>query len=344
MAITQSQIADLVTATLFADKKKKVSNIDPNLLRNFVAGRRLVKKNQVEEHGGRAIRFNVNVEGVSTATAAGLYYVANRNAGDHLAQGTAELKILTNYFVFDELEEVFNSSEYEIVNYIKNREQNAMIDLMTRIEGWFWGTPASTSTTEPHGLEYILPYCSSAGFVGTYPSGYTSVYGIDPTVRTGWKSYGDQYTAVTEDDLILKMRTAYTKTNFEAPMDMMPIGDYKAGNQYGIYSNYQTIQEIENQLRFRNDSLGNDVAWEAGKATFRGTPIVEVAKLETNTRYPVFGVNWGLIKNHVQRGWWMKRKMSAPPNQPLVTAVDIFCVMEFATFDRRQCGWNIAKA
>src|SRR5687767_8843793 len=135
MPITQSQIADLVTATLFKDNKKKVSNIDPNLLRNFVAMRRLVKKNQVSEHGGRAIRFNVNVEGTTTATATGLYHVAGRNAGDHLAQGTAELKILTNYVVFDELEDVFNSDEFEIVDYIKNREQNCMIDLANLGEG-----------------------------------------------------------------------------------------------------------------------------------------------------------------------------------------------------------------
>lgn len=344
MAITQSQIADLVTATLFSDHKKKVSNIDPNLLRGYVAGRRLVRKNNVVEQTGRGIRWNVNVTGDSSAAWIGYYHIDTYNTSDHLKQATMTMKMLTNNFSFDEQEESFNGPPLQIVDMIKNREMQSMIGQMQAIETAFWSTPSSTDTLTPHGMLYWFPYCATEGFVGTYPSGYTDIAGLDPTTYTGWKSYGATYAAVSQDDLILKMRTAATLTRFEPPLDSMPIGNYNTGDMYGYYMNYTTLQQFENELRNQNDNLGPDVASFDGRAQFRRTPLTDVPQLASNTRNPIFGINWGQVKNYNQRGWWMKRKQVQAPNQALVVAVNNYCSMEIVVHDRRTGGFNLALA
>lgn len=344
MAVTYNQLNDLVTATLFRDEKKKATNIDPLLLRRYPAARRLLMKNQVVEHGGKKIRFNVNKEGGNAVEAFGAFHIAEYDVGDHLGQGEMEMKGIRGHFAFDILEEEFNSGEWEILNHIRNREQNCKIELTKDIESRFWSFADTSSPLEPQGILYYLPYCATEGFTGTVSGSHTTVANINPTTDTGWKSYGAPYAAVTQGDLIQKARTAYEKVGFEAPLDAMLIKDYNTGNQFGIYAPYSVTQAMEDELRLQNDSLGNDVAAMDGRAVFRNIPITTVPSLDSNTREPFIGVNWGVIKNYVKRNWWMKLMRVNSANQPLVVGVNIFCVYQLIAFSRRELGWNIALA
>lgn len=342
---TYNEVNDLVTATLFNDQKKRASNIDPTLLRNYPAARRLVKKSQVKEQGGKEIRFNVNVTGSNAAQSFGAFHTTTRTVSDHLKQGSMQLKNDKTDFSFDILEEEFNQGAYEIIDHIENREQQAMISLTKKIESDFWSFAASTDNLTPQGILYWLPYCSSAGFVGTAPSGYSTVAGIDYSVYTGWKSYGDQYVAVSEDDACLKMRTAFSKVDFEPPLDTMIVGDYNLGNQYGVYMNLSTIQQFENRAKDQNENLGPDVDSMNGRVMFRRTPLTQVAALDSNTRDPIIGINWGQLRNYVMSGWWMKRMKNPPAShQPLVVSVDVYCIHQTVMLDRRTGGFNISKA
>lgn len=345
MAITQSQLADIVTGYLYDDTIDKATNIDPSLLTGYPAMRRLLRKKQIKEQPSKGIRWTYTSTSTNNTAGFGYYQEVTYDNVDTLVQGNALMRMWHNNYSFDVQEEEFAHSKNRIVDHIKAREQTCMIDMTTFGEASFWTNPASTDALRPHGLLYHFPYCASAGFVGTYPSGYTDYQGLDPATYTGLKSYGDVYVDVTQDDLILKMRTAAVLTEFEAPLDSMLVADMKMGSSdIAYYMNYVTLQKFENQLRVQNDNLGPDVAWADGKAMFKGSPLTRVPYLTSNSRNPVFGVNWAHMKHYVQDGWWMKRIPGKAPAQPLVMTVDMFCSDEFVCTDRRQGGFNIATA
>ena len=344
MSLTYNQLNDLVTATLFRDEKKKATNIDSALLRRYPAARQLLHKNQVVEHGGKKIRFNASTGGGAAVEAFGAFHVAEYQVGDHLIQGEMEMKGIRSHFAYDILEEEFNSGEWEIISHIKNREQESKIELTKGLESRFWTFADTSAPLEPQGILYYLPYVATAGFTGTVSGSHTTVSNINPSTYTGWKSYGDIYAAVSQDDLFDKMRDGWENTRFEAPLDAMAVKDYSTGYQYGIYGPYDVTKEAEHQLRLQNDSLGNDVDTFAGKAMFRNTPFTTVPALESNARLPVFGINWGVLKNYIKRGWWMKLMRVNSANQPLVVGVNNFCVYQLVCFNRRELGFNIALA
>lgn len=347
MAVSVYDIRDMITATLFKDKKKgRIANIDPNLLRNHVAMRRLLKENKTIEQGGKAIRFDVNVAGDDDAADYVLaYQVEQVGVADFIAEGTDQCRMLRTKFGFDETEEIFNKGEYAIVKHIRNREQNAKIAGVKKAEQTFWGETAyALRGKKPNGILNLLPYCATTGFVGTYATSYTDVHGIDPTVNTGWKSYGGPYNAVTQDGLIADMKLGWARIHFEAPLDTMLLQDYKEGNQIGIYAGLDVTQDFDSQLRLQNDSLGKDVAWEDGAAMFKNTPITNAAALDNNARKPVIGINWGLLDHHVQEGWWWKPYVQRSASQPLVVNTFLYTCHQLITTNRRELGFNFALA
>lgn len=346
MAVSVYDIRDMATATLFSEKGGKIANIDPNLLRNHVAMRRLLKENKTIEQGGKAIRFDVNTAGDDDAADYVLaYQVEQVEVGDYIAQGKDECRMLRTKFAFDETEEIFNQGKYAIVKHIKNREQNAKIAAVKRAEQTFWGETAYASRgRKPNGILNLLPYCATTGFVGTYASGYSSVHDLDPVTNTGWKSYGGTYVNVSQTDLIPSLKLAWAKTMFEAPLDTMLIPDYADGNRMGLYTTLSVSQAFDAQLVARNDSLGDDVAWEDGRAKFKMTPITNVAALDSNARAPFIGINWGLLDHYVQEGWWWKPYVRQAPNQPLVVNSFLYWCHQIVTTNRRELGFNFALA
>lgn len=344
--VTVFQIIDMLTATLFDDSTGKISNIDPNLLRNHVAMRRLLDPAKVTEEGGKAVRFDLNVRGEDGAAEwVGVFKTEQATASDYIVQGTEELRFCRDIYTFDKTEEVFNRGKYAIVKHVQNRRQNAQISLIKKGETTFWGETAFAQRgLQANGILNLLPYCATEGFVGTYASGYSNVHGVDPLVYTGWKSYGGPYLNITQSDLIYKMRTAWSRIHFESPLDTMLIPDYKQGDRMGLYMNLLTVQQFENQLRLQNDSLGDDVAWESGRAKFKMTPLTDVAALDSNTRNPIIGINWGLLRNWVQQGWWFRPEVMAAANQPLVVLALEYICMNIGTENRRELGFNFALA
>lgn len=346
MPVTVFQIQDMLTATLFDDSTGKISNIDPNLLRNHVAVRRLLDPAKVMEEGGKEVRFDLNFRGEDGAAEyVSVYKVEEVGASDYIIQGSEQCRMVRSKYTFDETEEIFNRGKYAIVLHVKNRRQNARIALVKKVETQFWGETAFANRgIQANGILNLLPYCATEGFVGTYASGYSNVHGVDPTTYTGWKSYGGPYLNITQTDLIIKMRTAWSKIHFEAPLDAMLIPDYKMGDRMGLYMNLVTVQNFENQLRLQNDSLGDDVAWESGRAKFKMTPLTDVAALDSNTRNPVIGINWGLLRHWVQSGWWFKPKIQQAANQPLVVNTFEYICHQIGTENRRELGFNFALA
>lgn len=351
MATTYYELADLVSATLFADMKGKITNLDPTLLRSYPWANRMVKKNIVQMTGGLDARWRVNVTGNSSASHFSAYQTYNRSVNDHLKTAQMQLRGTHVDYSFDVLEPEFNSGEYEVVDVIKNRQQQAKISMTKQIEADGWGYALVDDDVTPQGILYWLPYTSTTatdtnkGFTGTVPSGHTTIAGLNPSTYTGWKSQGDVYAAVTDGDLILKMRNSSARILYQAPLKSMLISDFSTGLQYGIYMNLQTLTEVEDLGKAQNDDIGYDLASFAGRMLFKGTPIEEVPTLEDNSRDPVICINWGVMQNHVKRGWWMKEaKAPGRSDQPTAVTYDMWCMNQPIMLDRRTGGYNISKA
>lgn len=351
MALTYYQLADLATATLFHDRKKKITNIDPTLLRSYPWCNRICRQNVVQEQGGKDIRWTFNFVGNTNAQNIGAFHTRTRVVNDHLGQATMQTKITTNDYSFDTGEEQFNNGEWEIVSHIKNREQQAKIGLTAKIEAQGWGAATTAETLAPQGLLYWLPYCSGNGdFVGTGPTGFTTnIAGLNPATYTGLKSWGGAYVAVSDSDLFLKMRNAWIDTNFQAPLNPMIVMD-DVTHQWALYAGKVTVLEFEDRAKQQNDNIGNDLSYFSGRAMFSRTPITEVPFLNTtansfSTRNPVFGVNWGAAENRVRKGEWMRQeRVAQDADQPRTVSFDIYCENQVIFTDRRQGGFNLAKA
>lgn len=344
-------IYDLAYTTLFNDPKGMAANIDSTLLRSYPGANRLVKKQVVKEQSGLDYRWPVNLQGSSAATTFGAYHRPVRTVSSHMGRASMTLKNLRTDFSFDEVEDGMNAGAHEIVDMIKMREQNAMIDLTDLIEGKIWGFADTTDEESPQGFLYYFPYCASQGFVGTVSGSHTTVAGLNPSTYTGWKSFGDVYVAVTKDDLIYRIKNAMTETAFMNPLTNMMVPEFSSEKQqWGLYCNKDTLFEIEDKAADQNDNLGPDVDAMGGRAMIRGTQFTEVPKLSTtsnsfSTRDPVFGVNWGEVQNRVRSGYWMKRKiLKDDPAQPLSVSVDVYCIYQLIVHNRRKGGFNIAKA
>src|SRR5205085_1272842 len=151
-----------------------------------------------------------------------------------------------------------------------------------------------------------------------------------------FKNYATQYTAVTKDDLIRKLRRAAEYTDFMPLVDDTPT--YNTGDDYGFYTNYAVIGTLEEILESQNDNLGNDIAPEDGKVIFRRAPMTFVRELDDDTTNPVYGIDWGVFKTAGLRGFWMRETVEdRRAAQHLVAATHTDCSFNWICYDRRRC-------
>ena len=350
MSYTYQEIQDLITSTLYHDVKNKVANVNPTRIRRLPLTYMFLMQNKASINFGRDLRFTVNVAGKNTGQWIRSYHVAERSQTDHLAQLTSRCKIYFDHWAFDLLEEDFNSGTEQIVDLIRNRDQQTQISIYEMIER---ALATFADTNEPdkmQGLLYHLPYCSTEGFVGTYPGSHTDWQGVNVSNSpyTGMKSYGAQYSAVTEDDLFAKARLASEKTRYESPLPSMLIGEPGSGPRWHIFTEISVKLDCEDYVKGQNDSVGWDIDAGYSKAMFHGNKIEAVPAWESGTeatRKPFMAVNAGEFKFMMEKGWWMKRKTHAPNStQPTVINNDIHCSGQLVCFNRSQAGFNIAKA
>jgi hypothetical protein len=227
-----------------------------------------------------------------------------------------------------------NREPARIVDLVKERRIAAMIAVVELMERNFWGPPvASDDGVTPWGINTWLVKAATQGFTGLAPSGYTSI-GLNPTTYPRWRNYADQYTTVTKDDLVRKLRRAATFTDFKPPVEGIPT--FNDGNQYAFYTNYAVMGALEEVLESQNDNLGTDIASMDGRVVFRRAPLEWVPYLEADTTNPVYGLNWGDFKTYVLSGWW-GRETNVPvyPGQHTISAHFMDWTYQFIMKNRR---------
>lgn len=344
MALQAGNLAGLVATTLSELGRLKMTDLMSDYQRTIVL-KRLVKKNKMTFDSGKSISFNVVTGHNESARFVGLYATDVVDVLDNQTTGDVPWRHITWNWAFDRREKTMNSGASKIVDLIKSRRVQAFGSAIEKFEQRAWRVPAAADDVNPYGIPYWVVKSNTAvttndGFNGTAPSGYTTVGGISPTTYQRWRNYAAQYTSVTKDDLVRKMRRAMEYTDFESLT-----GDfetYNVGDDYGVYTNYAVLGTFEEILEANNDNLGTDLAPMDGKVMFRGQPVQFVKELDNDTTNPVYGINWGVFGTVGLRGEWMRETVDERvAGQHTVAATHTDCSFNWVCYDRRR-NWVLA--
>ncbi len=339
--LTPVQDRDLVTTSLNELGRLKFTDLMSDY-QNTIALKRLIKQKKMTFDSGPEVQFNAIVDTNGSAKFVGLYNVDNVNVNNVMITGKIDWRYITWNWSYDLREPIMNSGASKIVDLLQVRRIAALGDAILLFERAFWTLPVFGDELNPNGIPYwIVKSNTSAtlanadGFNGTVPSGYTVVGNINPTTYPRWANYATQYTSVTKDDFVRKMRRAFFKTDFQPLVDNIP--EYNVGDDYGLYTNYDLVAAVEEILESQNDSLGNDAASMDGKAMIRRVMLTPVHQLDFDTTNPVYGINWGELMTMGQRGWWMKETaIPMLPNQHTVGVTHTDCNFNLMCRNRRR--------
>jgi hypothetical protein len=306
-------------------------------LTDHVAVREMWKARQKQFDGGKAWEFDVQMDHNHSARTVGLYESDGSSLHDTMKKGEVDIRHVNAHYLYDLHEKAFQRGGHAIVDLIKTRYVAMMVSLFELMEGIMWGKPTDSSDTKtPFGIAYWVVKSAQEGFYGGNPAGFSDgAAGISTTEFPRWANYTAQYSRITKEDLIRKLRRAHRRTQFRSPVSHAEpvIG----GMSNGIYTNDAVIGLLEEVLEANNMSLGNDLASKDGKVTFKSTPVQYAPKLDGDSSDPIYMLDWKWIGVGVLPGW--ENNLSAPymvPGKHNVRRVDLDASMNTVCTDRRR--------
>lgn len=316
--LTADQIVDLVKLTQ-ANLIKRGAFL--NLMTDttdYVAIRELMDKHQKTFAGGLDWEFDAVTDHNHSARFVGLYENDGATLNDATTKGSVGPRFVDANYVFDVREKIFQRPAIEIVNYVKTKYLRMLTSYYELLEPALWGKPEdATDKKTPYGIKYWITPCSNSdasanpngGFLGKNPVGFTEGRaGISTTQFPRWANWACQYSQVSKDDLVRKMRRAVRKTQFRSPISHAEPTLGSSGN--GIYAGDNVIHVMEEILEAQNMNLGNDLASKDGRTMFKGHPIVYAPYLDEDSTDPVYMLDWKWLALGMMEGW--QKHVSAP--------------------------------
>jgi hypothetical protein len=297
MALTPEEIAGIATATLAELGEHKITDI--SLEHQSYEAWSLVNKNKMSLDSGKSITWNVRTGKNDNATeAVGLYDVEQPTPTDNLTTASIPWKYLKTSFAYDVREEKLNMGKRQIIDLIKERHDEAWLDLYDYIERVIWGAaPAESDNLTMYGvLSWIVTNAT--------PSGWTAAPGGLDNAR--FKNYTDTYAAYDYDDMVKSIRRAADFTNFKNP-HKGNMANYATKAEKGIYTTYNVLENLRDVVRDQNDSIGFDLVSSTDNPTFRGRPINWLPITEesgfTAVTDPVYLIDWSVMGMTCHRNW-----------------------------------------
>jgi hypothetical protein len=334
MALTAENIADLVSTTLRDLGKGKWSDLTSDI-QKFYAMPQMLKEKKVGFDSGYGIQWNVMLGTSGAARNVGLYQTDNVNVADRMTTANVPWRHTTTDFAIERREVLMNKEASRIVELVKVRRADAMVDLAKRMEIDFWSKPDSSSdVTTPYGLKYWIVNNATEGFNGGNPTGFATCAGIDASTVTQWRNWSSQYTNVTRDDLVSRVRKAMTYCDFRPPVETSSYAPGKV--EWALYTNYDVLGTLETLLEDQNENLGNDLASKDGQVMFRRCPVYFVPQLDSDTADPIYGIDWSVFKPVFLKGDYMYEHTEKAPSQSNVTVTHIDTTYNYECRDRRR--------
>lgn len=327
-------IADLVTTTINELGELKVTDVMSDYNKTIFF-KRVVKKNKIVFDAGPRVEFNLMTGTNATAEFKGLYAQDTVSPNNVMTTGAVDWRHVGWNWAIERRELAMNRTPRKIVDLATTRRVAALGSAIELFERRGWRGPASTDTVNPHGIQHWIVKNNTEGFNGGAPSGYTTVADISPTTYARWKNWTAQYTAVTKDDFVRKVRRAMYETDFERLVDDM--STYNTGDDLAGYANYELVRTLEELLETQNDNLGMDLASTTNKVVILGIPIMAIPELANDTTNPLYLINWGEFKTFGLRGEWMRETVEPQvAGQHTVAATFTDCSLNWICRNRRR--------
>ena len=341
--LTPADIGDLLRSTLKEYGRMKFTELATDL-QQFIALNEMLKTNKETLDSGTSISWRLMLDHNNSARSVGLGATDIVDMPDLMGEAEVPWRFMTGNWAIEHHVVDMNRSPARLVDIVKEQRLGCLVSMAMYFEDKIWRAPAATNLLDPYGIPYYVvksnvpaTKANNDGFNGLAPADHTLVAGLNPVTNPRWRNYATQYSAVSKDDLIRKLRRATVKTDWKPPIPELGGQGFNTGNKYGLYTNYSVIGTMEEILESQNDNLGNDIAPMDGRVLFRKSPLIYVPKLEDDTTDPVYGVNWGEFKTSVLRGWWMRETViDIQPGQHTVSATHIDCQFNWLTRNRRR--------
>jgi hypothetical protein len=306
-------------------------------LSDHVAVREIWRGRQKKFEGGVDWEFDVQMDHNHSARTVGLYESDGSSVGDTMKMGKVGIRHVNAHYIYDQREPSFQRGGTAIVDLVKTKYVAMMVSFYELLEELLWGKPAdSTDTKTPYGVAYWIVKNATEGFKGGNPAGFSDGRaGISTTEYPRFANYTAQYSAVSKDDLLRKMRRAHRQSKFRSPVSHATPSLGSMSN--GIYTVDTVIGLLEELLEAQNMDLGNDLASKDGRCLFKGTPLTYVPKLDADTTNPVYMIDWKWLAIGVMPGW--ENNLSSPymvAGKHLVRRVDLDASLNMVCTDPRR--------
>ena len=329
------EIDDLVVGTLEDLGRDKIVQIAQNN-QDYEIYSHWFKKGKVAFDGGTGIKRTLMAKLPTAARHIGLYATDDVKLEDLLTSMSIDWRHATTSWTYETREMMMNKGKARINNIIKPRREGAVLNLIEQIETKCWSLPALTNETDPYGIPYWVVYHATEGFTGAAPSGHTTVAGVNPTTYPTWKNWSANYTNVSKDDLITKMRKGQWSTKWKSPIN---IGEFRGdkGSRYRFYTEYDVLAAFETLGEAQNENLGRDLASMDGQMTFRRHPLIAVPELDGATGGPVYGIDHECFMAVCLEGDYLRESAPAvAPNQHNARQCFIDLTYNLLCLDRRR--------
>jgi hypothetical protein len=338
--VQAESLGDLIKNTLKELGRFKFTELMSDL-QDFPAVTTLMKKNRVKLESGYSIQWNLLMNHSGSSRNQGLYAPDNVTVMDGMVTASVPWRHSTSNWAIDVREVDMNSGPAKIVDMIVERRTQAAASMVELLENNFWRAPSASDGDTPYGLPYWVTKNGTAGFTGGILTGYSDVAGLSPTTYPRWNNYAAPYTNVTESDFIRAARKAMTYIKFmpmTAGLGMTP-PSYNTGDNWGHFTTYALIADLEEYLKTQNENLGNDIASKDGSVMFRRAPVTWVPRLDEDTGDPFYSINWGVFKTYILKSRWMKETEIPHDSQSHNVRVQHFdSSYQFVCKDRRRCS------
>jgi len=338
--LTPDGIHDLVNNTTRKFHRHKWVDISMDLQR-YIAGE-FIKKDRIIEQGGEQIQWQLQVSNTGTSVDSGLYAEDQTAVDDVTQEAHVPWRKLTTSWSYDVDEPLFQSDRETIVDMLLIREHSAMNLEHEKNERDLWSAPTGSSDKRVMGVPFWIQKDASTtpggAFNGGNPSGFSGgCAGVSSTDYPNYRNWTFGYSAVTPDDLVVKLKRAFEYTNFVASDPHPTLGF--GGVDFTIYTVYDGVVEpLERLAESRNDNLGPDVAKYLNRVAVGGVPIRSVPYLTANdTSCPLYGINKRVFRPFLKRGADHRRTIKDAPRQHTVKNVFYDTWRNFMCIDRRQC-------
>jgi len=335
MALTDQNIADMITTTLHDLGRGRFWQIAQELSEYYVLPRLLRKGNVKIKSNGIGVKETLMHSTGGQSRWVGLNEEDSYNWQDILTSLTVVWVRLTDNMSWERRMLLENRGEARINNVIKPQRVAIWLRMATALEDGFFAAPDATDTKKPWGLKYWLVKNATTGFNGGLPSGFSTVGGVNITTYPTFKNYTFQYTDVSKSDVIKKLRTAHRKTNWRSPYKTSEMRS-EFGARRQLFMNENTISGFEDVGEAQNENLGRDVAPFDDMISFKRHPLVYIPFLDSDTSNPIYMTDLDTIYPIVLKGDYLRETDARlAPNQHNTFISDMDLSINFVCANRR---------